>query len=292
MPPGLSIPSDVADPIILADWLELLAITADDSNSSHGDLHQVLNRLGVENLDMLCSDTMRELNRRVEAAGESYPFSFSGTLLELKNAWDHYTPYVFCLLLSYCEEGKKKISGFRHEVMFEQLSCIAAKRYVGGNVLRFGHPRNNPLPPGFFDALMHISAEVGEWTVSRQGRSLRSKDGGLDLIAWKPFPDKRIGKLILFGHCASGANWDDKINELQPDNFCSEWLGGFKSPIVKSFFIPHRLPPEVFEHRAISAKLFFDRCRIAFWTLNDEFRHETMDKSVEWCRRVLQKVAS
>ena len=114
----------------------------------------------------------------------------------------------------------------------------------------------------------------------------------MDLVAWKHFPDLRSGKLVLFGHCASGRDWDDKINELQPNDFCSKWLGGDRSPIIKAFFIPHRLVPDVFDDRAISAKLFFDRCRIAHWATNDEFRTVTGGRSEKWCRKLLQRLPS
>ncbi|TAL34752.1 MAG: hypothetical protein EPN93_11505 [Spirochaetes bacterium] len=291
MSKSIPLPSDITDPIILADWLELIALTAADGNSSHGDLQRVLNRLGVENLDTLCNDTMRELNRRVTSSKDSYPFSFSGTLLKVRNNWKCFSPYIFCLLLSYCDNSKKSVKGFRHEVMFEQLSCIAAKHYIGGDSLRFGFPRDT-LPSGFLQALKHVCGQVGEWTVSRRTNTLRTKDGGLDVIAWKSFPDQLIGKLILFGHCASGENWNEKINELQPNDFCSQWLDGDKSPIVKSFFIPHRVSPEIFEHRAISAKLFFDRCRIAYWATADEFNHTTIGNNLKWCEKMLKRIRS
>ena len=288
---SIPLPSDVTDPIVLADWLEVLALTAADGNASHGDLQRALNRLAVDNANGICSDAMCELNRRVAATGSNYPFTFSGTLLRAKGDWRAHVPYVFCLFLSYCNDRKKRVTGIRHDVMFEQLSCLAAREYIGGKALRFGSPRNE-LPRGFVDAITAVCREVQEWSYSRRGRTLRSKDGGLDLVAWKHFPDRQIGKLILFGHCASGGDWEDKINELQPNDFCSRWLGGDKSPIVKTFFIPHRLTPEVFEDRAISAKLFFDRCRIAYWAPNDEFCHTTGQASVRWCEEMLERVKS
>ena len=287
---SIPLPPNVTDPIALADWLELLALTTADKNASYGDLQRMLNSLSVENLDGICAASMLELNRRVDATRDSYPFTFSGTLLQSRGDWRDYTSYVFCLLLSYCDDRKKRIPKVRHELMFEQLSCIAARRYVGGDVLRFGSPRTE-LPRGFREALTVICGSVKEWTPST-GRTLRQKDGGLDLVAWRHFPDQQIGKLILFGHCASGADWDEKINELQPDDFCSQWLGGYKSPIVKTFFIPHRLSPNVFTHRAVSAKLFFDRCRIAFWAPSREFRETTQEENVRWCDGVLKRIAS
>lgn len=287
----LSLPSDMTDHIALADWLELLAFISPDGNSSHGDLERELTRAGVDNSETICGLTLGELNQRVIAAGNSYPFTFSGSLLKMKSDWQSFSPYAFCLLLSYCEDAKKKVNKLNHTLMFEYLACLAARKYVGGEVLRFGSPRkNDPLPSGFFNAMTKVCGAVGEWSCTKTSNSLRKKDGGLDLIAWKPFPDRQIGKLILFGHCASGSNWDSKINELQPSEFCSRWLGGDRSPIVKSFFIPHRISTEVFEDRAISAKLFFDRCRIALWAINDEFCQITKNGNIRWCETMLKRI--
>lgn len=260
-----------------------------DGNASHADLQRSLNRLGAHNTDELCTGAMTELNRRTVAAGESYPFTFSGTLLSGKGDWKQFTPYIFCLLLSVCDDKKKKVTGINHEMMFEQLSCIAAGNYIGGRSLRFGAPRKE-LPVGFRDALVKVCAEINEWGFPSNKKVLHRKDDGLDLVAWKPFPDRQIGKLVLFGHCASGQDWDDKINELRPDVFCSRWLGGDKSPIVKTFFIPHRLPSEMWDHHATAAKLFFDRCRIAYWVKNDDFSKATERTNVRWCERILKKV--
>ncbi len=109
---NIPLPPDVTDPIVLADWLEILALTAADGNASHGDLQRALNRLGIDNVDGICSDSMCELNRRIAATGENYPFTFSGTLLRAKGDWRAFTPYVFCLFLSYCDDRKKGSQGF------------------------------------------------------------------------------------------------------------------------------------------------------------------------------------
>src|SRR3989338_6119923 len=184
---NLSLPSDLTNQINLADWLEVLALISPDSNASHGDLERELTRAGVDNSESICNSTLGELGQRVIASGNNYPFSFSGSLLRLKNDWQSFTPYVFCLLLSYCEDAKKKVNILNHEIMFENLSCLAVKKYIDGEVLRFGSPReNDPLPSGFMAALTMVCGKVGEWSCSPDARTLRQKDGKLDLIAWKP----------------------------------------------------------------------------------------------------------
>jgi hypothetical protein len=291
VPGVIPTPSDTTDALAWADWLELTALASVRSNASYGDLTSVLKRLGMEGAERISTGAMNELNRRVIAAAESYPFAFSGTLLSQRDDWHSFSPYVFCLLLSYAEEQQKRVRNLHHERMFEQLSCIAARRYIGGEVLRFGYPRMAPVPAGFKEALVFVSGKVGEWIPSQRVQ-LRKNDDGLDLIAWKPFPDRQAGKLVLFGHCASGGNWDSKVNELQPGVFCTKWLGGEKSPLLKAFFIPHRLSPDVFEDRAPSARLFFDRCRIAYWADNGEFGKATSQANVRWCEKLLSRLVS
>jgi hypothetical protein len=41
----------------------------------------------------------------------------------------------------------------------------------------------------------------------------RDKDMGLDVVAWKHFPDQRRGKVVVFGQCATGENWREKLGE-------------------------------------------------------------------------------
>jgi len=47
-----------------------------------------------------------------------------------------------------------------------------------------------------------------------------ANDYGMDFVAWKPFPDQRIGRLTLLGQCACGRydqESDDKAKELDPN---------------------------------------------------------------------------
>lgn len=288
MAAGIPLPSMYENPIKLADWLELTALTAPDGNASSGDLERGLNRLSAGDVESICTACMTELQCRADAAQNGYPFKFTGTLLKIKGEWQDYTPYVFCLLLSHSVQGIKRISRFMPAMMFEELSGIAVSNYIRGEFLRFGSPRTD-LPKPFRDALVEVSGKVKEWNPACH-KALGRKDGGLDIVAWKHFADEKTGKLIIFGQCASGADWEAKVPELQPTAFCSAWLGGIKSPIVKTFFIPHRLSNEMFEYHVFYAKLFFDRCRIAQWAPNGAFLERTSGNSVSWCKLMLEKV--
>jgi hypothetical protein len=90
------------------------------------------------------------------------------------------------------------------------------------------------------------------------------KDAGLDIVAWKPFPDHRCSKLIAFGQCATGQNWREKQDELQPPDWCRKWLR--KTPQIlpaKMFFVPHTIGDAEWTALGYSAGIVFDRLRVA-----------------------------
>jgi hypothetical protein len=86
----------------------------------------------------------------------------------------------------------------------------------------------------------------------------------LDVVAWRGFPDRESSKVIVFGQCATGNDWWEKRNDLQPQSWCGKWL--LKHPAVpplKAFFVPHRVPSERWPELTFDAGVVFDRCRLS-----------------------------
>jgi hypothetical protein len=95
-------------------------------------------------------------------------------------------------------------------------------------------------------------------------KATHSGDEGLDIVAWRNFPDTKEGKLIVFGQCAGGASgWEDKLAEMDARAFMKKWLVSMLvvDP-VRLFFVPRRIPRDDWEHTGIDAGILFDRCRI------------------------------
>ena len=88
------------------------------------------------------------------------------------------------------------------------------------------------------------------------------KDAKLDVVAWKDFHDKRPGKLIGFGQCATGNDWHNKRTDLQPLDWCRHWMRDVPLvPPQRMFFVPHRIEPDEWSITSTAAGLTFDRCR-------------------------------
>jgi hypothetical protein len=222
--------------------------------------------------DALAQSAFDELDERRRSCGketEIYPFEVSDNSVRLKKEADK-SLYTFLALLSWFgkDAGPKETDG---EKIFEEICAKAAETYLGGpgRCVRsyiFGFPRRTQ-PSGFADALDNLCSEMGEGGSHHKGRPKlpNQKDGKLDIVAWKEFEDKRQGKLITFGQCATGRNWDEKISELPPpDRWCGHWMAETPTVLpVRSFFVPHRIERDSWSHTCTFAGILYDRCRIA-----------------------------
>src|SRR5690606_9993303 len=145
--------------------------------------------------------------------------------------------------------GPRELDG---EKLFEEDCGCAAATYLGWpsqNIKRFvfGFPRR-AQPRGCKDALDALCRALGGGIGHRRGRATlpNQKDGKLDVVAWKDFDDRRGGKLITFGQCATGRDWPDKVTELpRSDDWCTLWMADRPGVFpLRCFYVPHRIDPE------------------------------------------------
>lgn len=264
---------DLTDPLRLADWLELHALQSSDRNSSQGDLESVLRTVSIceldddEQIERKTLEVFLELEQRVKAAAEAYPFDldYPGVLQLKSDNWREFPVYVFCLCLSYYPLRETRVG----PKLFERVSCLAAQGYLRGEAVGFGSPRDE-LPSSFDAAIVKMCKLIGEGEYQEQP-TLHRQDDALDLVAWKDFADKKPSKVLMFGQCGAGRNWTDKLGELQPEVFWKQWLIGPVSPLpIRSFFTPYRVQQNMWDFYARKAGVIFDRCRIAVCTHQED----------------------
>ena len=274
----LSLPFDTQDPSDFADWVEMNVLVGRAGQASLDDLRTALKASSryAQNepseqrtiqLEGIIGSVGNELKSRSELTRGAYPFRVRGSSLErrrLRGAGLRST-YAFCLMLSYLPWDSKRLTGHFPERTFEEISCLAAERYLGGRSIRFGWPRvSSRLPKNFGEAVEGLSKRVaeGDGYKSLEATGVE-RDGGLDVVAWRAV-DSRSGKLLLFGACATGEDWTDKLTELQPMDFCQLYfLGSVSPPPTKAFFTPRIVPVGLWKNYSLRAGLIFDRCRVS-----------------------------
>lgn len=291
---ALTVPASTGQPEVLADWMELNALISADGTCSIADLSRALDRgasddddLPDEEGDGRDSDGPRptrdmrgelnltaaesafdELERRSVACGPTgYAFEVlkDGHAISLKQQWNE-TIYAFLLLIGYYVRSAKN-----GEKLFEEICAEASASYFGGRAAgteayAFGFPRRHPNPKHFPTALDDLCRRLGEGEGAVNSPNVgNQKDGTLDVVVWRHFADRREGKLIGFGQCATGhTNWRTKLSELQPRAFIDKWV---RRPItvlpVRLYFVPWCFDNRSWTERVKDAGIVFDRCRIS-----------------------------
>ncbi len=233
----------------IADWLELQALTSSRRQASISSLRTIVkietdDRTPANELDPLAEEigepeitnrlaedledrVVQELRFRAEVMGAAYPFELSsGTgkrsmiLKRHENFLDAGSGrlfYSFCLLDSGIRE--KLIVPVPAQrplleqigAMFQICACLAVGGYLGVEVVSFGSPRAEGT--AFLPALQSAWSRYGSYQVSDHvphGFDDQLKDGGIDIIAWRHFPDGFAATLLMLVQVASGLNWKDK----------------------------------------------------------------------------------
>jgi len=235
--------------------------------------------------------TFDELLYRQACLGDAYPFSVDGrnqTLSFLGRDVSQYPGrevYLFCLLASAIRldrlQGGDELKDVAKGIAgnFQVCACLAAGGLLAGDVSSFGFPR--ATGDAFLPALRNAFARFGFGTVRSQipdGLPQELKDGGIDVIAWREFPDRMPGKLYLLGQSASGLKWKSKSVVEYVSQFHGAWFteapASFCTPAM---FIPFPLHHDLQEPKrdvfAVARKrlfwyeekrfgIIFDRMRI------------------------------
>ena len=249
--------------------MEMEAVFSSDGSCSISDLSRALSRSTAEDLEdvdfdshadeeaeeyedgslvrepgdlaqLAAEETFAECDRRASACGGgSYPFALEtggggGGALVVKPDW-HLSPYGFLLMCTH---------------------------YV-----RTTKDGTKNFPAAVDDLCSRLGEGEGH---SPTSNAKKQKDGKLDVVVWRHFADRRPGKLIAFGQCATGhRDWRTKLSEMQPQAFISKFIRGTIGVLpVRLYFVPWCSPAATWRENTIDSGIIFDRCRLAEFLSN------------------------
>ena len=274
-----------------ADQVEALAISNGAAVVSEGLLDEVAASSlpdeyeSMPNLDewereQTCLDDLEgallmELQRREALMGTCWPFRLGRNGIE-------YSPskngvYECCLQASI---GPTKTTSDANQIpasgIFEWISTDCMKAYIGdrGFSKRCGWPRfatETGRETSFKGDLFLVEQETGElrWAPKPPLPDTPShkylKDGGVDVIGWKHWPDQREGLLFFFGQCAAGKaeSAKRKTSDVTSDKI-ERWVKLPHEKFVRSLFVSAHIPNRTnLAMLTEEGGLVFDRCRIS-----------------------------
>jgi hypothetical protein len=219
--------------------------------------------------DEMTAGVQAEIERRSALLGEEYPFVRSLASLNFRGAD---TPgrqtYIECLRTSVAPIAADREA-------FEGLVVRALGAYLGADratVLPFGWQSEPEAGRRrrIREMVDDLAAKTGEWQwvpgigFPDDPSSTLIKDMGLDVIAWLPMPDNRLGKLFLLAQCATGrTDWDEKLNDVSWERI-EDWIRPLpKGWTIRCFAIPFHLPNETrWGQVSRRAGLLLDRIRL------------------------------
>lgn len=275
---ALTNPPLKAPPSMIADWVEVAALAnprgfyvlsrlkrfwdthreSEDSDpeGQYGPEEDTDEQgAGGEDADAFLDAVCNELSDRDNALQGCYPFVIAenGYRITLSdNLTRGQSIYLFCLLLSNCKKGDVLDGTWIPAIapavrdLFQACSTVAAAAEVNGCAISFGWPRPNNNPP-FLAKLQEVYERFGEGlpvTTPRPGAEVHVKDGEIDIIAWRPRPDRSPGTTYLLGQVATGADWTEKSIRDGIRYFHRTWFDREPaSRATPSIFIPFAVPP-------------------------------------------------
>lgn len=238
-------PAD-AQPIDLADWLELTAFFDCDGQARLDQIDDCMRIQEEEQEDDIAdADAARERLRdaieteidfRSNGLRDAYPFALSGDgeNLALKQRGDRrgLSFYILCLVLSHATRSpillKTPADANLRDVRkrhFQILSTLAVAGHTNGPAISLGWPRVSG------EAILEVVARACAGACTGIAREVpantanpSAKDGGIDVLAWKPANDRPPPTVFMFGQAASGWKWAEKTSKDEVGDFLEHYF--------------------------------------------------------------------
>ena len=222
---------------------------------------------------------LTRMNRRQGLLKSNYPLEISNSAVRKKADWQLST-YLLLLGLS----GNSALTDSKHgrpipraEIVFEKVSEIAISNWLGkeSSSIRFGWPSEVGRPAEFPEAIKWLSEKIGVNLGTAYLPPIR-KDGGVDIVVWRHFIDRREGFPLLLVQCTLQEDLVTKSKDIDVRNW-SSWLTLDTDPwtLVAT---PRMVAEGTDRWKQITRKsIIFDRIRLTSFLQN----YESMDASSE-----------
>ena len=270
-----NIPTTNATPPDYADFLELMCIANDGEYSIVNGTKKIaygsdeIDNEGVESEDdrvyNKLQEALGEIDARKVRCNNRYPFATRQNSILLDPVCEEHDKLVYLYLLfatrNNMSRNKIKVT-IDGTLLFEEISSLIIKNYWGDRAESFAFGTSSS--GGFRAKIEEIIAKIKEGVKYKDPEETThdEQDGGLDIVVWKSFSDKRKSKLIGFGQCKTGTEWRTSVALPLPEQFCQTYLSEMPYLNPVKIFFTAEVCIQNYEAHARKAGLFFDRCRL------------------------------
>ena len=276
----------------LADCLESYVLSSSSSALGVGTLQRFAeDRLNVG--DAAFTFALTRLKYRSQILSDLYPLSFDAASVVRAAGWERF-PYTLFLLLSNTSlatvTDQARNSGhperWFEEIVSETLCSWLGPESIG---LRFGWPSDNGRPAEFPDAIRWLSLKMNIELGSSYRPPIR-KDGGVDVVVWRPFGDNRTGFPIVLVQCTLQKDLLAKSRDIDLVNW-SGWLALDRQPWAV-LATPRIVPDGTDRWNQLSRQsLVFERIRLTRHCQRP-LASPRFDQVVEFCKESFRNINS
>jgi hypothetical protein len=170
-----------------------------------------------------------ELNRRAGILKDRYPFDVKNGAISLARPSHLYSSI---LALAHHEIVRRKLKLSDLAKSFEILIEGCLSQFFGDSTqtLNFGWPSSIGRPPEFDAAIRWLAARVGI-DPGVAYRSPRRRDGGVDVIVWRNFPDGLPGASLMLCQATIQKDFLAKSRDIDR-RLWAGWLAMDTDPVI------------------------------------------------------------
>lgn len=216
----------------IADWIETSVLVSSSGHFGRDKLDELaLEEIGAS--PMKVSMAIDAMAKRAAVLGHSYPFVVNDIAV-LRRGSRHAGAYAALLFLTPGSIARQTVRASETAVMgelLEELSEAALANFwgSGGSALSFGYPSKHGRPESFDQAVIWLAGKIG-LEAGHGYRPPRRKDGGVDVVAWRQFADRRAGFPVALAQCTIQAETFTKTTDIDL-RLWSSWLAMDSDPL-------------------------------------------------------------
>lgn len=242
----------------IADWIEVAALRRGTPVAGH-TLQQAGGPHGFGAADIALG--VNTVSRRSAILGDAYPFKQAGGgVAAVPGAAD--SPWAALLLMSAQSPARDTLDIPTAAEHLERITTAAMSALYGPGTraVRFAWPSEDVRPPDFPAAVRWL-AEKMNVPVGGAYRPPHRKDGGVDVVAWRPFPDGRSGFPVLLAQCTLERDFAHKAADIDL-RVWSGWLALDTDPGT-ALAVPEVVPAGEEWNTLAARTVVLDRIRLA-----------------------------
>ena len=246
----------------IADWIELAILAGGQKGYTN---HKIQNwaRDWANLSELQVASGLKVMERRSTLLGQKYPYQVNEFAVVFDQTIE-ISIYTFLLMMtrpSSSVSWQSPAPTQEESDLFEEVVALALKDYLGesAEAIPFGWPSKFGRPQEFPLAINWLAEKLG-LKLGNGFRPPRRKDGGVDVVAWKPFKDRRSGFPIYLVQCTLQKDYVPKSRDIDL-RIWAGWLDMDHDPVT-ILSIPRSISPGESWNEVTANSIICERFRL------------------------------